>query len=782
MKKYLLSSAFIFLAAFAFSQTPILNSRPSVTNSVIYLDFDGQVVSGTLWNTSASTVAVINALPSTLSANNKIIAWKRISEDFIPFDVNITTDSLRFNSAPANRRMRVVITPTSYWYANAGGVAYVNSFTWGAYPGTPCWVFEDKLSYSAKNVAEAASHEIGHTLSLRHHGVWNSPTTPCTLTAQYSNGVGTGIISWAPIMGVGYTKNVTIWHAGRNTSSNGTYPCGIPQNDHSNNATYGITHSSRLSFVTDDVGDTYNTAKTLNLSSVNLVDSGLISTPSDIDVYKFTICNNRYVSFNIKPWALDTSNTYSGSTSGYQGANLDIRFHLYNATTNSLIAVDTTLTRLFTLRGLNLTAGDYYFTVDGGRSSNYDDYGSLGRYYMYIKATNPPVLSNTIVTNPTYCANQNAFLTYTSNGTPTSWQWLVTGSVGTNTYTTSNLNLSFNSAGIYTISLLASSAASPACAVTKTINITPLPNITVSSSNSEICLGSSATLTANGASSYSWDTGSTNSVIAVNPSISTAYTVVGSQSTCSATAVFTLFVSSEQPSVTISSSSPTICLGSSATLTANGASSYSWNTGSTDSVISVNPNTSTAYTVVGGQSTCVATAVFTLYVSPISPISTLSVTNPDCNNACTGVLNVTTSSGTAPYSYSLANSNCTTMPCTNLCDGLYTLYTYDAVGCNSFDIFSITCYNTPTTSINELKTTNTELKIYPNPTHDYVTIEAQTNSKVEIFNTLGSLVFSNQMSNSPALLLNTENWAKGIYFVKAISPDKTQAVKKLVIE
>ena len=49
---------------------------------------------------------------------------------------------------------------------------------------------------------------------------------------------------------------------------------------------------------------------------------------------------------------------------------------------------------------------------------------------------------------------------------------------------------------------------------------------TVNAANATICAGQSATLTATGATTYSWSTGSTASSIVVSPSSTTSYTAV----------------------------------------------------------------------------------------------------------------------------------------------------------------------------------------------------------------------------------------------------------------
>ena len=98
--------------------------------------------------------------------------FNRVAEDYRPFTINVTTDSTKYLSAPVNQRTRVVITVTSDWYGSAGGVSFVNSFTWG--DNTPCFVFSELLGYKPKNIAEAASHEAGHTLGLRHQSTYDA--------------------------------------------------------------------------------------------------------------------------------------------------------------------------------------------------------------------------------------------------------------------------------------------------------------------------------------------------------------------------------------------------------------------------------------------------------------------------------------------------------------------------------------------------------------------------------------------------------------------------------
>ncbi len=107
------------------------------------------------------------------------------------------------------------------------------------------------------------------------------------------------------------------------------------------------------------------------------------------------------------------------------------------------------------------------------------------------------------------------------------------------------------------------------------------------------------TITASGATNYSWSTGETTASITVSPTSTTTYTVTGNNGgNCSGTASVTITVN-PTPTVTATASPATICPGGSSTLTANGANIYQWNTQQTGQTITVSPTTTTTYFVAG---------------------------------------------------------------------------------------------------------------------------------------------------------------------------------------
>lgn len=353
MKAILITLLSALLCIATVAQTPILNSYlPS--SSVIFLDFDGAYVQGTAWNWSGP----IDAQPSGLSATAITEIFNRVAEDYRIFNINVTTDSTKYSAAPATKRTRVLITPTYQWYGAAGGVSYVGTFTWG--DDTPAWVFSGLLNNNVKNIAEAISHEAGHTLGLQHQSSYDAN---CVKTAEYSSGQGTGEISWAPIMGVGYSKNITTWYNGPNA-----YGCSNYQNDISIIA----GSPNNIGLKSDDYGDRHTQASTLSVVGTLFQATGLINSATDKDVFKLVVGSNTNFKLSAIPQNVGTGNA---------GANIDIRVSLlshngdtlsqYNPTNLLNAGIDTTL-----------SAATYYLAVEGIGNSNLSDYGSVGLYTL----------------------------------------------------------------------------------------------------------------------------------------------------------------------------------------------------------------------------------------------------------------------------------------------------------------------------------------------------------------------------------------------------------------
>lgn len=338
---------------FASAQVPVLNSYPA-SNAVIFLDFDGQIVEGTSWNGSGPLICGGSNLTTTQITE----IFNRVAEDYRPFTVNVTTDSSVYQAAASTKRTRVILTTSSSWYGAAGGVAYINSFSWG--DNTPCFVFTALLGYNTKYISEAASHEAGHTLGLRHQSSYDAV---CNKTSEYNAGNGSGEIGWAPIMGVGYYRNMTLWNYGANP-----YGCTIYQDDLSI-----ITSSSNgITYRADDHAATAAGATTATFNNGAFTIGGLIEKPADIDVIKFTVASNGRFKLDALPYAIATGNT---------GANIDLGVEVLNGVEQVIGTYNPSAT-LSAAIDTQLNAGVYYLRVQGVGNMYAPDYASLGSYTL----------------------------------------------------------------------------------------------------------------------------------------------------------------------------------------------------------------------------------------------------------------------------------------------------------------------------------------------------------------------------------------------------------------
>jgi hypothetical protein len=353
MKATLSVLYFFFFATGLMAQVPKLNSYPTA-RATIYLDFDGQYVNGSVWNWAGP----INAQPAALTPAQIAEIHERVAEDYRIFNLNITTDSTVYFAAPPKQRMRVIVTPTYEWYAPAGGVSFVGSFTWG--DETPAWVFSGLLGNSVKKVAEAISHEAGHTLGLQHQSSYDAN---CVKTAEYAAGQGTGEISWAPIMGVGYSRNLTTWHYGANTIG-----CDVLQDDISIIA----GSANNFGLRSDDHSDTHIDATPVTMSSYDFSVEGLINTAEDKDVFRFTITSPTNFRLNAVPKHVGSNN---------DGANVDIKVSLLNSFADTIGRYNP-LNLLNAGVDSNINAGTYYLVVEGVGNPNLADHGSVGYYSL----------------------------------------------------------------------------------------------------------------------------------------------------------------------------------------------------------------------------------------------------------------------------------------------------------------------------------------------------------------------------------------------------------------
>ncbi len=202
------------------------------------------------------------------------------------------------------------------------------------------------------------------------------------------------------------------------------------------------------------------------------------------------------------------------------------------------------------------------------------------------------------------------------------------------------------------------------CSSTQTITITvsPTPTVTVNPAvPSPTCSGDSVSLTASGATSYSWTPSTglssiTDASVRAAPAITTSYTVTGTTGSCSNYAVVVVTVN-PTPTVSVTPSAATICSGGAGVnLTAGGATTYTWAppaglSGITGSSVTASPSVTTIYTVTGTTGSCSATQTVTITVNATPTV----VVTPSPASICKGDSVSLTASGAGTYTWSPAS-------------------------------------------------------------------------------------------------------------------------------
>ncbi len=158
------------------------------------------------------------------------------------------------------------------------------------------------------------------------------------------------------------------------------------------------------------------------------------------------------------------------------------------------------------------------------------------------------------------------------------------------------------------------------------VTVMPTPTVNITASSLSVCPGGSTTLTASGASTYSWvlpGNITTNTVVVS----SGTYSVIGTGTNgCTTTTVITISTL-PPPTIFISPAPSFVCANISNTLTASGGTSYAWVNGPATNPWIVNLTPPQTVTVIGtGANSCTNIATLAFLAGSIIPVSAVDAT------------------------------------------------------------------------------------------------------------------------------------------------------------
>ncbi len=315
------------------------------------------------------------------------------------------------------------------------------------------------------------------------------------------------------------------------------------------------------------------------------------------------------------------------------------------------------------------------FTVIGTNS-----YGCSDTDEVVVTVVPKPVV--TAGSNPTICNGDTTLLVATG---ATSYLW---SPAGTLSCSTCDSTLAYPSATtIYSVIGTAANGCKDTANVT--VNVNALPVVSAGA-DKEICTGSSTTLLATGATTYTWTpaTGLSCTNCAnptANPASTTTYIVSGTDGN-SCTDRDTVIVTVHPLPVVSAGSDKTVCKGLGVTLQATGADTFTWTPTTGLSCTNcasptATPTTTTTYIVTGIDTNgCSAKDTVTVFVNP-QPLVSAGTNKTICLNDSVQLL----ATGAATYTWSpatgLSCTNCASPKAGPSATTIYTVIGTDANGC-----------------------------------------------------------------------------------------------------
>lgn len=286
------------------------------------------------------------------------------------------------------------------------------------------------------------------------------------------------------------------------------------------------------------------------------------------------------------------------------------------------------------------TIGSFWSTVDFDPSAAISNSTAVGLSdgYIHKLSCTLPLTTTVSLSNYSLCLGtaSSATINVSNPEAGATYSWSVIGAAGVVFSPISGTTTTMNFTGTTSFSVVstATNACGSTSTIVNTITVVALPTVFANASPTAVCSGNQLTLSGSGAATYTW-TGSVSNAIPFTPASSSNYTVTGFSAVgCYNTATINVAIINN-PTITVNGVSP-VCLNSPNTLTASGASSYTWMPGSlVGNTVIVQPSANTIYSVTGtGTNGCLGFANFNLNLlfPPTPNICIVTVDSLNQNN------------------------------------------------------------------------------------------------------------------------------------------------------
>lgn len=498
-------------------------------------------------------------------------------------------------------------------------------------------------------------------------------------------------------------------------------------------------------------GSTYNWSSGQSGSSITVSPAVLTNyTVTGTDANGCTNTDNISVTVNPNPTLSATPSATDSDCGGSNGAltgaagsgQAPISYSWSNGT--SVIGTSANLT--------NIPAGTYYLTIQDGNTCTAD----FGPYSVSNPGAPPAPTVN--IDDATPCINTDVNLDANSSAGSPTYNW-----TGPNGFTSNNQTISITGItqleeGNYCVSVTVAGCTGPSTCQQVIINANPVVDLTILNNDSTICLYDEFTISASGATTYSWSgpngfnsTNSTETVTNASPSEEGYYIVTGTdtEGCIGADSMYITILSLPGISIAADDTSATYCGGTIANLSAAGATSYSWTgpNGYTSSNANITltdlAESQEGYYIVIGTDAEACSNADSLYITVVTDIPAMAMED---TVICPGEVLILSGSGGESYTWTgpagyLSNDQ-NPLVSNNASfenSGLYILTVVDTNGCLGYDSTNVEV--TPNADCLTIPNLVTPDGDFHNDTWEIIGLDQYEEAEVEIYNRWGNMVY-----------------------------------------
>lgn len=320
------------------------------------------------------------------------------------------------------------------------------------------------------------------------------------------------------------------------------------------------------------------------------------------------------------------------------------------------------------------------------------------------------------------------------------------------------------------------------CLKIDTIEITNFGGIQSNASEEDtICTGSSAIISVNhnGGSgvTYDWDNSlSNNQNNTVAPSVTTEYTVIVTDIYNCKDTSYTKIVVEDVPDLEVNQNQFLACIGDTIQIVATGADEYSWSNNETTSIVEIEVEGVTTYTVVGNIGNCFDQEVIDVIIKPMPTL--VMDANKTSINTHDSIFFYSIGSVASNYNWDFKDGYTSIMSNPyhkfDFAGAYQVELTVEMGGCEVSD--TILVY-VGSVSISEIKAMN--ILVYPNPTSNLFTLTSDHDATLSILSLNGELILRKEIIIGENKTL-IENYPKGVYIGQVKSQNKFYQFKLVV--